>query len=63
MLSAIIEYLPTVIVALVLVGIVAAIISKMVKDKKAGKSCGCGCGCSGCSGCQMAGSCKKDKCG
>lgn len=59
MMSAIMEYLPTVIVALVLIGIVATVIAGMVKDKKAGKSCGC----SGCSGCPMAGQCKKDKCG
>lgn len=59
MMSVIMEYLPTVIVALVLIGIVAAVIAGMVKDKKVGKSCGC----SGCSGCPMAGQCKKDKCG
>ncbi len=60
MLTAILEYLPTVIIALILIGIVAAIIAGMVRDKKKGKSCGCGCG--GCSGCPMSGSCKKDVC-
>lgn len=59
MMSVIMEYLPTVIVALVLIGIVSAVIAGMVKDKRTGKSCGC----SGCSGCPMAGQCKKDKCG
>lgn len=62
MLTVILEYLPTVIIALVLIGIVAAIIAGMVRDKKKGKSCGCGCGCSGCSGCPMSESCKKDNC-
>lgn len=59
MMSVIIEYLPTTIILLILIGIVAAVITGMVKDKKAGKSCGC----SGCSSCPMAGSCKKEKCG
>lgn len=53
----ILEYLPTAIVALALIAIVAAIIARMFKDRKRGKSCGCGCGCSGC---PMAGECKKD---
>ncbi len=37
----------TVIISLALLAIVAGIIAKMVKDKKAGKS-SCGCGCSSC---------------
>ena len=37
----------TVLVASVLGSIVAVIIIKMIKDKKAGRS-GCGCGCDGC---------------
>lgn len=46
----------TVIVLLVLACIVAAVIVKMVKDKKSGKSA-CGCNCSECAcGCN-----KKDK--
>lgn len=60
MLTVILEYLPTVIIALILLGIVAAIIAGMARDKKKGKSCSCGCG--GCSGCPMSESCKKDKC-
>ncbi len=39
--------LGTIIVSLILILIVAAIVAKMLKDKKAGKS-SCGCGCSGC---------------
>lgn len=58
MMAVILEYLPTAVVALVLIGIVAAVIAGMIRDKKSGKSCGCGC-----SGCPMAGKCKKDKCG
>jgi len=45
----------TVIISLVLFAIVAGIITKMVKDKKAGKS-SCGCGCSNC---PMSGECHK----
>ena len=37
----------TIIISVVLVAIVAAIIIKMVRDRKAGKS-SCGCGCSDC---------------
>ena len=37
----------TVIISMALLAIVAGIVIKMVKDKKAGKS-SCGCGCSGC---------------
>lgn len=59
MMSVIIEYMPTAIILLILIGIVAAVIAGMIRDKKAGKTCGC----SGCSGCPMAGSCKKEKCG
>lgn len=36
------------IIVTVIVGAVAAIIIKKIKDKKAGKS-GCGCDCTGCS--------------
>ncbi len=45
----------TVIISLILLAIVAGIITKMVKDKKAGKS-SCGCGCSNC---PMSGECHK----
>lgn len=48
----------TVIISLVLLAIVAGIVTKMVKDKKAGKSsCGCGCGCGSC---PMSGECHKN---
>lgn len=44
----------TVIVSAVLLAIVAAVIWKMVKDRKAGKG-GCSCGCENCSrGCHKA---------
>ena len=46
----------TVIISLVLLAIVAGIVTKMVKDEKAGKSsCGCGCG-----SCPMSGECHKN---
>ncbi|MCR4693196.1 MAG: FeoB-associated Cys-rich membrane protein [Firmicutes bacterium] len=46
----------TAIISLVLLAIVAGIVTKMVKDKKAGKSsCGCGCG-----NCPMSGECHKN---
>jgi hypothetical protein len=45
----------TIIVSLLLIGIVAAAIFRLVKDRRQGKSsCGCNCGC-----CPMAGSCHK----
>lgn len=37
----------TIIISLILLAIVASVIFKMIKDKKAGKS-SCGCGCSSC---------------
>lgn len=40
----------TIIVGGILVVIVGAIVWKMVKDKKSGKSIQCGCDCSKCSG-------------
>ena len=43
------ENLGTIAVAAGLAGIVAAIIVKMVQDKRKGKSIGCGCGCESCS--------------
>lgn len=47
------ENLATIIICAVLAGVVAAIITKLVKDKKKGKSaCGCNCG-----SCAMSGSC------
>ena len=47
-MSWIISNIGTIIVALALIAIVAAIILSVRKDKKAGKSCSCGCGCSSC---------------
>ncbi|MBR0514517.1 MAG: FeoB-associated Cys-rich membrane protein [Clostridia bacterium] len=45
----------TVLISLILIGLVAAIIIRLRKDRKQGKSvCGCNCG-----SCPMAGSCHK----
>ncbi|MCR4719155.1 MAG: FeoB-associated Cys-rich membrane protein [Firmicutes bacterium] len=46
----------TIIISLVLLAIVAGIVVKMAKDKKAGKS-SCGCGCANC---PMSGACHKN---
>lgn len=44
MLAFLAENLATIIIAVIVIGILAAIIAKMIKDKKKGKtSCGCGC--------------------
>jgi hypothetical protein len=54
MMDWIITNISTILVSLVLVGLVAIVIRKLVKDKKKGvTSCG-----TSCSGCAMAGSCK-----
>lgn len=38
------ENISTIIIAVIVIGILAFIIAKMIKDKKKGKtSCGCGC--------------------
>lgn len=42
------ENLSTILIAAVLVFIVGAIVIKLVKDKRKGKSVGCNCGCKGC---------------
>ena len=47
MLAFLTENLATIIIAVIVIGILAAIIVKMIKDKKKGKS-SCGCGCSNC---------------
>ena len=57
MLDWITENLSTIVVSLILVLVVAAIIRKLVRDKKKGKS-SCGCNCAHCA---MAGSCHKPK--
>ncbi len=55
MLQAIVDNLGTIAVTLVLAGIVIAIVIRLRKDQKQGKSsCGGTCGC-----CPMAGSCHK----
>ena len=55
MLQAIADNAGTIAVTLVLIGIVAAVIFRLRKDKKQGKaSCGCSCG-----SCPMAGTCHK----
>lgn len=51
------ENIATVIICAVLIAIVAAIIVKLIKDKKQGKS-SCGCGCADC---PMGGSCHSKK--
>jgi len=48
MIAFLIENLATIIVGLVLAAVVALVIVKMRKDKRAGKS-SCGCKCAGCS--------------
>ena len=53
MFQGIIDNAGTIAVALVLSGIIASIIVKMIRDRKQGRSsCGCSCGC-----CPMSGSC------
>jgi hypothetical protein len=55
MLTWLTENLGTIVISLVLIGIVAAIITGMVKDRKKGRgSCGCGC-----EHCAMNGKCHK----
>lgn len=55
MIQAIADNAGTVVVTLALIGIVAAVLIKLRRDKRQGKSsCGCSCGC-----CPMAGSCHK----
>ncbi len=52
-MSWIIENIGTIVICLLLVAIVSAIIIRLIKNKKAGKS-SCGCGCQSCA---MAGAC------
>ena len=47
MLAYIVSHMGYIVVTLVLILIVAAVIFRMVRDKRSGKG-GCGCGCSGC---------------
>ena len=53
----IIDNIATIAVALIVAGAVAAVIAKMLCDRKKGKSA-CSCG-SACSGCAMKGMCHK----
>ena len=60
MLSWLQENIGSVVVVLILLGVVALIVRRMVLDKKAGKHiCGGSCGScgGGCQGCPMAGNC------
>lgn len=57
MLTWISENIATIIICAVLIAVVAAVIGKMVRDKKKGKS-SCGCGCANCA---MNGSCHSGK--
>ena len=60
MLSWLQENIGSVVVVLILLGVVALIVRRMVLDKKAGKHiCGGSCGScgGGCQGCPMAGKC------
>lgn len=50
MLEILLENWGTLLVGLLVLAAVVGIISKMVRDKKQGKS-SCSCGCGGCSGC------------
>ena len=55
MLQTIADNAGTIIVTLILIGIVAAAVLRLIRDKRQGKSsCGCNCGC-----CPMTGSCHK----
>lgn len=57
MLSWIVGNVATIVICLVLAAVIAAIVIKLVRDKKKGKStCGCGCG-----GCAMKDACHGTK--
>ena len=49
MIQFITENLGTLLTSLVILGIVVAIVVKIVRDKRKGKCISCSCGCSGCS--------------
>ena len=48
MFSFIADNIGTIVIGLLVAGIVAAIIVKLVRDKRKGKCAGCSCGCAGC---------------
>lgn len=57
MLTWISENIATIIICVILLAVISAVIGKMVRDKKKGKSfCGCGC-----ANCPMSGSCHSKK--
>ncbi|MDD4797319.1 MAG: FeoB-associated Cys-rich membrane protein [Eubacteriales bacterium] len=53
MLAFITENLGTIVVSAVLLAVVAAIVTGMVKKRRSGKSATCGCGCEGCPSASM----------
>lgn len=57
MLAWISENIATILICIALLAVVAAIVAKMVRDKKKGKS-SCGCGCANC---PVSGSCHQKK--
>lgn len=53
MIAWIMNNIATIVVLLIVIAVLALVVAKMIKDKKAGKkSCSCGCG-----GCPMKDSC------
>lgn len=55
----IIANIGTIIVAIVVFGMITAVVVKMMLDKRAGKhSCSCGCGCESCA---LSGKCRGGK--
>ena len=56
-MSTVLSYLPTILVGAVVFGIIALVLIRVIRDKKAHKgSCGCGC-----RGCASAGICHPEK--
>lgn len=51
------EYIPTILICIVVFGAIALAAYKLIKDKREGKS-SCGCGCSTC---PMSGKCHEEK--
>lgn len=57
MLTMLAENISTIVLCVVLIAVVATIVIKLVKNRRAGKS-SCGCGCAGCA---MKNACHKRK--
>ncbi|MCR4814193.1 MAG: FeoB-associated Cys-rich membrane protein [Lachnospiraceae bacterium] len=57
MITWIVSNIGTIVVALIVAGVLTAIVISVVRDKKAGKS-SCGCGCANCA---MKGQCHKER--